>query len=277
MSIKKQVTGLWYKFNQNKIAYVKSNLCGIDLITTQGTIRFKTDQDDAWFFHLAKHHKIIFDIGANVGYTALLATIQDPSRAYLLVDPNPKALAQANYNLMANNLGFKAFYYAAFVSDKMDENVKFYTVGSGAAGSMHPEHAKSAAAVNSFKLVKTVTLNYLYTYYNMNPDLVKIDVEGAEALVMLGANEMAKKTQCSFFIEMHAIESLSMQENGQKMIDWCVENKYKTWYLKTGEELTNAETIKTRGKCHLLLMPENKDYPEYLKDIKERASLPTSL
>ena len=125
MSIKKHLTGLWYKFNQNKTLYNTSNLCGINLTTTQETIRTKVDQDDAWFFQLAKHHKTIFDIGANVGYTALLATIQNPDREYVLVDPNPKALAQANFNLLGNNLGFKAYYYAAFVSNSMNENVKF--------------------------------------------------------------------------------------------------------------------------------------------------------
>jgi len=277
MNIKKQVTGLWYKFNQNKIAYENSSLCGQNLTTTQGTIRSKPGQDDAWFFHLAKHRKIIFDIGANIGYTALLATIQEPNREYILVDPNPQALAQANVNLLGNNLGFKARYYTAFVSDKMDEDMKFYTIGAGAAGSMYPEHAKSASAVNAFKMVRTVTLDYLQEFYKLNPDLVKIDVEGAEALVMNGANNLALKTQCTFFIEMHAVENLSMQENAQKMIDWCRENNYRPWYLKTEEVLLHAEKIKTRGKCHLLLLPENKGYPEYLKGIKERADLPTSI
>src|SRR5690606_130263 len=109
-----------------------------------------------------------------------------------------------------------------------------------------------------------------YKFYRLNPDLVKIDVEGAEALVMQGANILAQQTECNFFIEMHAVEGLSMQENAQKMLDWCKQNRYKPWYLKTGEILLDAETIKQRGKCHLLLMPVNKDYPDYLKGVAER-------
>ncbi|MFC5195474.1 FkbM family methyltransferase [Bizionia hallyeonensis] len=277
MNFKKQLSGIWYAWNQNKIAYVSSSLCGRQLTTTKGTVRLKPDQDDAWFFELAKHHQIIFDIGANVGYTALLATIQDPNRVYLLVDPNPKALAQANVNLLENNLGFKALYYSAFVSNKLDEDMTFYTIGAGAAGSMYPEHAKSAAAVNSFKVVKTVTLDFLHMYYAIDPDLVKIDVEGAEALVMQGATHLAKKTQCLFFIEMHAVEGLTMQENGRKILDWCQQNEYKAWYLKTGQILQDSETIKQRGKCHLLLIPEDEPYPDYLTGIAERADLPSHI
>lgn len=277
MNIKKRLTGIWYKIFQNKIKYETATLCGIALTTTEGTIRSKPDQDDAWFFYLAKHHDIIIDVGANVGYTALLAMIQNPDRDYLLIDPNPKALAQANINLLGNNLGFKARYYAAFVSDKMNEHIKFYTIGAGAAGSMYQDHAKSAAAIDSFKIVPTVTLDYLQDYYNIFPELVKIDVEGAEAIVMQGANELARKCQCMFFIEMHVVEGLSMLENGQKIIDWCSQNNYNPWYLKIGKILNEGEIIKHRGKCHLLLIPKNKDYPEYLKNIAERSSLPKSI
>ena len=186
MKFKKWLSGIYYSIKKNDTKLKSSSLCGIPLITYSETIRATPDQDDAWFFYLAKHHKVIFDIGANIGYTALLAMIQDPDRDYVLVDPNPLALQKAQGNLLNNNFGFKARYYSAFVSDKLNEMVKFYTIGAGAAGSMYSSHAESAAAVNSFKNVTTVTLDYLYSYYGLRPDLVKIDVEGEELAVLRG-------------------------------------------------------------------------------------------
>src|SRR5690606_15034229 len=129
-----------------------------------------------------------------------------------------------------NNLGFKAQYYSAFVSDKSNEMVKLYTLGSGAAGSMHSSHAESAASVNSFKNVSTVTLDYLYSYYGLMPDLDKIDVEGAEKMVMEGAKILAKETKCAFFIEMHNVKDLSMEKATEMMIAWSEEMNYKVWY-----------------------------------------------
>ncbi|HMC00479.1 MAG TPA: hypothetical protein VKN14_05520, partial [Flavobacteriaceae bacterium] len=73
MTIKKFIKGLKYKLEYKDVKLSKSTLCGVHLKTTPGTIRKNVDQDDAWFFYLAKHHDVIFDIGCNVGYTALLA------------------------------------------------------------------------------------------------------------------------------------------------------------------------------------------------------------
>ena len=277
MKIKKLLSGIYYSFIKDQNSFISSQLCGIPLKTYPNTVRKKTDQDDAWFFELAKHHKIIFDIGANVGYTALLAMIQNPDREYILVDPNPLALQRAQGNLLRNNLGFKAQYYSAFVSNTVNETIKFYTLGSGAAGSMHPRHAESAAAVNSYQNVSTVTLDYIYSYYNISPDLVKIDVEGAETLVIEGAKTLAQDTKCTFFIEMHNVQDLGMEKAANLIIDWCRNTDYKVWYLKTGEELTSVETVKTRGKCHFLLLPKEKSYFSYLKGIYQNAPLPDKL
>ncbi|PHS62079.1 MAG: hypothetical protein COB12_11170 [Flavobacterium sp.] len=277
MKIKKLLSGLKYLIKSDNKKLIESNLCGVKLLTINGTIRKKTDQDDAWFYYLAKHHEVIFDIGANIGYTALLAMIQNPSREYLLVDPNPLALNDANKNLISNNLGAKAYYFNSFISDTNDYEVKFFTLGSGAAGSMFSSHAESASAVNSFINVTTKTLDFLYQFYNKKPDLVKIDVEGAETLVMEGAYKLAENTKCTFFIEMHNEESIPMKMGGEKMIEWCKKADYKAWYLKTGEELIDSETIAKRGKCHLLLLPKEKQYPKYLLGIEQNAQLPSNI
>ena len=146
-------------------SYKKGKLCGVSLNLLSGTLREKADQDDAWWFYLSKHHNSVFDVGANIGYTALLALIQDPKRQIILVDPNPKALQMAAMNIIQNNLGSRAQYLTAFVGDKLDDTVKFYTVGAGAAGSMYSSHAETASAMNSFLEVKTVTLDYIYEFY----------------------------------------------------------------------------------------------------------------
>lgn len=277
MKLKKLLSGILYYIRKNDNELKASSLCGVPLNTYKGTIRLTPDQDDTWFFHLAKHHNLIFDIGANIGYTALLAMIQNPNREYVLVDPNRSALQKALGNLLNNNLGFKANYYPAFVSDKSNQVVKFYTLGAGAAGSMHASHAESAASVGAFKEVSTVTLDFLYAYYNLKPDLVKIDVEGAETLVMEGAKVMAKKIKCTFFIEMHSVKDLGMEKATDMMIAWSKEMGYKVWYLKTGEELTSGKPVATRGKCHLLLLPKENSYFSYLKGIKQNEPLPKTI
>ena len=277
MNLKKTIKALLSPIKNNGFSFVNVTLLGIKLKAVKNTMRQQVDQDDAWWFYLSKYHDVIYDIGCNIGYTATLALLQNPNRQIVLVDPNPKALQIAATNLIENGLGNRAHFMSAFVGNTLDKQIKFYTVGAGAAGSMHATHAETAASINSYMKVKTVTLDYLYDFYDMTPDLIKIDVEGAETLVMESAKKIAKGAECSFFIEMHNVAHIGMEAAGQFMLDWCKEMNYKAWYLKTGEQLKTAETIKNRGKCHLLLLPNNKIYPEYLKGIGQNAALPKTL
>lgn len=274
MSVKNILKTLFYKVKGSDQKFVLKRLSGFNLKVIPGTIKEKVDQDDAWWFYLAKHHDVIFDLGCNIGFTALLALIQDPKRQIILVDPNPKALQKAALNIIENNLGSRAQYLTAFVGDKLGDTVRFYTVGTGAAGSMYASHAETASAMNMFIDVKTVTLDYIYEFYGVRPNLIKIDVEGAESLVMMSAKKLAKETQCAFFIEMHTVENLGMEAAGQLMLNWCEDMTYSAWYPKTGHMLTLAKTIKDRGRCHLLLLPKDKPYPEYLKGVGQYAPLP---
>ena len=76
---------------------------------------------------------------------------------------------------------------------------------------------------------------------------------------------------------MHALIELSMKENAQLILNWCSDNNFKAYYLKEACELISAETIASRGKCHLLLLPKNEEYPHYLKNIKEGDPLPKKI
>jgi FkbM family methyltransferase len=277
MQIKRLLKKIYYSVKPLNIGFIGTKICGIPLRLLAGTVREKEDQDDAWWFYLAKNHNTIFDIGCNIGYTAILALLQDQNKQIVLVDPNPEALQKAATNLIQNGLANKAHFMTAFVSDVLDETIKFYTVGSGAAGSMYASHAVTASSMNSYLDVKTVTLDYMYDFYGIQPDLVKIDVEGAETLVMKAAIKLAKETKCTFFIEMHNVEGLGMEVAGDVMVQWCADNNYKAWYLKPEEILSSGKAIATRGKCHLLLLPEEASYPDYLKGIVQNSPLPNSI
>jgi FkbM family methyltransferase len=251
----------------------EAKLAGKTLTVVKGTFRDKTDQDDAWYFELTKHSTHVFDIGANVGYTGLLAAVNEKTQSILLVDPNPLALSWAAKNLILNNFEHKCRFFNAFVSDSIGEKIKFYAVGSGQAGSMFKGHSETAAALNTYFMVKTVTLDYLSDYFNILPDFVKVDVEGAESFVLQGAKQLAAKNQTRFMVEMHSPPELPMVENATKVLAWCVENNYTAWYMKTYSELKDPTVLADRGKCHLLLQPTGWTFPEFLKSIQQGAPL----
>ncbi len=270
--LKKVIVGLYANWVSGSRELNTYRLLGKSVKALSGTIRKEPDQDDAWFAWLVKHRKFLFDVGANVGFTALIAGLSGMERM-LLIDPNPTALSRAATNLIYNNLAAHCSFVAAFVSDKPGETIPFYTVGAGAAGSMYRGHAQTAAASGSVIQVPTTTVDKLVEEQNWVPDFIKIDVEGAEAKVLAGAYQTARTARPWFMVEMHSPPELPMKENAALVLDWCRENSYTAWYMKEAVVMDRPEMIAHRGKCHLLLLPEGEVFPKALAAIPQRAQI----
>jgi FkbM family methyltransferase len=269
VKFRKLISAYKTKLFGNKANFAATELLGKALTIAEGTINKKADKDDAWWYALAQKHDIIFDIGANIGYSTLLATLHNPEKTIILADPNPDALAIARQNLEKNNLAENKQYINAFVGAKKGEQVKFYTLGTGSAGSMFGSHADSAKSVNAHYMVNTTTVDDIIADTGIMPSLIKVDVEAAESYVLQGATTLATKQHTTFMVEMHAPPEMPMLTNAQLILDWCAAYNYKAYYLKEHTLLLNAQQIAHRGRCHLLLLPVDISYPEYLNAINE--------
>lgn len=176
-----------------KTPFVPVTVLGRELAIARGTRREGTDYDDAWFLACALRAEVIFDVGANQGDMALLALLCPGLRELVLIEPNPEALLLAAENIVRNRMSTRVRFVCAFVSDVGGSTARLWTVGSGAAGSMYAGHAVTASRAGRSMEVPTVTLDDLADTYGLVPDLVKVDVEGAEALVLAAARRTALK------------------------------------------------------------------------------------
>lgn len=271
--LKKTLGGIRHLLFTKKEKFEYSVINGKNIKATKGCIRIDNDMDDVWFNKLSQNSEKIFDIGCNVGYTSLVALSNDNVKKVLMVDPNPEALAMANKNVIFNNYVHKTNSFLGFVSDEIDAELEFFTLGYGAAGSMYKTHAETAAAIGSSYKVQTTTIDFIADYFQWAPDFMKVDVEGAEFFVLNGAKKTVVNNPIKILVEMHSSPELSMLDNAAKVLNWCKEVGYNAWYIRDGQLLTTAETVKTRGKCHLLLLPINTPYPNYLMNSKEREKL----
>lgn len=273
MNFKSVASALLRKAIGYKTKIVSVHFMGSEFKVTEGTIPLKADKDDAWFYLLAKNHNEIYDIGSNVGYASILASAPAHDKKIVLVDPNPIALSYAAGNLIRNNMSINKTFILSFVSDKSGEQVKFYTIDSGSAGSMFASHAETASKTNSFYMVNTLTLDEIMGKTGFAPDLVKVDIEGAESYALNGAIKLAGLQKAIFMVEMHAPAEMPMVKNATLVLQWCKENNYKAYYMAEHRQITTPEEIAHRGRCHLLLLPHNKEYPLYLNNMKEGQQL----
>lgn len=230
------------------------------------------EKDDGWLFALGRHKKNILDIGCNIGQSSFLFLVGTNNRI-ICVDPNPKALSRCAENLIYNNFGPNATFINAFVSDKVGESIKFYSSLTDAAGSMFSTFAKTSSSIGKSKMVNQLTVDAICQSTNFVPDLIKVDVEGAEQLVLKGISSVLEKARPYILVEVHSGIGLTIVENTNKILEWCKAHAYQAYYLKMHSKLQSSDEVKHRGRYHTLLLPEGENYPEYLKQIPENFNL----
>lgn len=256
---------------------VRRQLLGQELVIHTDTVRAEPDYDDAWMLACSQRAQVIFDVGANVGYDALLAlTVSDVCQV-VLVEANHEALAIAADNLIRNRLSTRARFVAAFAGARDDAIVQFWTVGAGAAGSIYKSHAVTAAQAHHAIQVPTITIDTLCTTMGLIPELIKIDVEGAEHDVLQGSSACAAKERTRFLVEMHSNPEMTMAANTENVLSWCREMRYQAWYLAEGKTLESPAQTQHRGRCHVLLQPQEWKYPDWLIGVKQSAALESVL
>lgn len=272
--IRKHLSGLRIKLFGERRSLVREEFLGRELLVYKNTIRRgKVGGDDAWFYRLAKESIIIFDVGAHVGHTAMLANLGGNPSNIVLIDSNPLALTFAAGNLINNNMAHNCHFIVAFISDRLSEKVKFFTVGSDAAGSMYPLHASVASRLNSWYWVETETLDHIVDRLRLVPDLVKVDVEGAETLVLRGATKLVNRGSPRWIVEVHSRGEMNVENNASEILKWCEENQYSCWYMAEELLLVSPHPVRKRGRCHFLLIKKGLPYPEELKGIREGSEI----
>lgn len=255
---------------------VKAKLLDKEYLVREQTIRDTPDKDDAWLLACAFSAKRIFDIGSNIGQAAMLELYPDSVEHVLLVDPNPMALTMAAENLILNHLVGRASFECAFLGDVPGKKIDFYTVLWGAAGSMYRTHAVTASKRNLHFKVPTSTVDLLCKKFGY-PDFVKIDVEGAEILVLEGARDCMLQKKARFLVEMHSSPESPLVGNARRLLEICASTGYHAWYLSRNVLLSDPEQLADRGRCHLLLQPVEWEWPDKVLSVKQDAPIEAAL
>ncbi|MBU1019262.1 MAG: FkbM family methyltransferase [Patescibacteria group bacterium] len=136
--------------------------------------------------------KCIFDIGGFNGYFGLIAAVKNPEAKVFIFEPDPINARHIEKNIEINNLKNAKLIQAA-VSDKQGE-----LVFGGASGGTGAKIGKGE------QKVKAITLDDFIKQENSSPDLIKMDIEGAETLAIKGAKSLLEETQnLTIILEVH--------------------------------------------------------------------------
>lgn len=136
----------------------------------------------------------VIDIGANIGfYTCLFAATVGPAGSVFAFEPTPSTLELLTENLERNALSNVRVSPVALSDRDGEATFNVFPDGSDAYNSLGASAAYGHAAVQRIT-VKTSRLDE----YEIRPEAVsaiKIDVEGAEGLVIDGGRELLRRCE----------------------------------------------------------------------------------
>lgn len=156
-------------------------------------------QETQLMMSLVAGEKVILDIGANIGWFSLLFATQTAGREIHAFEPLPIFYNYLEKNVKLNKFDKFLFIYQFGFSDECKSVNYFVDAGNGTNASLC-----NVAASDTVDVIKgkVVTLDHWVSEMKIKPDFIKCDVEGAEYLVMKGAQSVLSLMQPVVFLEM---------------------------------------------------------------------------
>lgn len=155
--------------------------------------------------------RVFVDVGASLGQYTFFANKVMKKGRIIAVEPDPIRFEELARNcdkwrsLSDNEL----IAVNAAASDKEDGKIRFYTTQTNVSGGLFVHEVKpallKASEIEALRweeiLVESCTLDTLLA--GRIPDIVKIDVEGAELRVLRGAKNLLRAGKTKFLVELH--------------------------------------------------------------------------
>ena len=158
------------------------------------------------FLRLAARSRVTLDVGAHVGFYALLAGLANPAGRVFAFEPMPLAMERLRRHVALNRLA-NVEGVACAAGDRDGEAELHFPRGNPlpcSAGLSGEFYAPWAEAMDRTR-VSCVTLDAFVRERRLDGvDLVKIDVEGTEAAVLRGARETLERFRPDIVCEVLA-------------------------------------------------------------------------
>jgi len=129
------------------------------------------------------------DIGANIGFfSVLIGKHLSAGRRVLAVEPTTNALGKLHRNIDGNGIRSKTIVYEGVASSEPGQVTINTIAGKEEYSSLGPlDHPSIRGEVSESYSVPASTVDTLIGQFHLDPGFMKIDVEGAEHLVLMGA------------------------------------------------------------------------------------------
>ena len=194
----------------------------------------------------------VYDIGANVGvYAARMARQAGLGGRLVCIEANPICVQYLRTNVMLAGLSNVDILPVALLH-KTGETRFVVNYGNSNLG-LSEESGHYGVKAGHEVTVPCFTLDELIATYDLRPpDVIKLDVEGAEHLVMLGMHRTLERRRPRLLIELHG------EDCAASTLEVLDRYGYRYRDPASGEELAGAAAVCERSAgavYHVLALP----------------------
>lgn len=153
--------------------------------------------------HLASGGTFV-DVGAHIGYYSLKAAeVVGPAGHVIAIDPNPEIIRQLRDNISASEA--RTISVQPVACADAEGTLELFAargVNTGQTSLSHANASQSGQAVTTYRVRARPLDDILREERVSRVDVVKIDVEGAEFLVLKGAQDMLDRYHPVLLVEL---------------------------------------------------------------------------
>ena len=166
------------------------------------------------------HGGVFLDIGANIGYYALMAA-QFGADKVLAFEPNPAVFSRLKFNIEANALGARIQTLQIALGDKIAMATMIASTRD--MGGSHMDKLSGSAGIPISVMMKPLS-DVLLEEGIVHIDALKIDVEGMEDAVLF---PFYLSCPSSLWPRLVIIEHTSQQQWKRDILKWMMESGYR--------------------------------------------------
>ena len=217
-------------------------------ITTQ-TFFKRESHVRRWLTELLKPGHVFFDIGAHHGWVSMWTLpLVGKEGVVVSFEPSPANLSILEWHRTRNYFAQWTIVPKA-VSDVDAEDKEFFLVDTGDSPMNSLTTGKPGTPLMSGRNIRktsiqTISLDTFCNEVNLRPNLVKIDVEGAELLVLRGAAKLLSESYPTIILAVHPYW-LPIGQSPQQIFELLTGYGYAVYnsercpveYLQSGEYL----------------------------------------
>jgi len=157
---------------------------------------------------LVKPEQVVYDIGANIGFLALMfARRTGPNGHVIAFEALPDNINRLRKNVEVNGYQDRVTIIEAAVQDEVG-TAEFLVGPSDATGKVMGSAGRKTIEYSEKINVKAISIDaFIDNSINRLPDIVKMDVEGGEVLALPGMAKLFQSNPPLLLIELHGPES----------------------------------------------------------------------